>query len=662
MLVDGDATNIKKVEQPKVSIVVPCYNVCEVLPTAMESLVNQTLKKIEIICIDDASQDETLIQLEKYAKLDQRVKVIRHENNMSSFQSRIDGIYAAKGEYIMFLDPDDWFKLDACERAHNTIVEKKIDVLQFGVFIVPSDNVDLGRYDYITKYLRCSNIEVSQPHIPNAIFDSSLFTSTVWNKIYRKSRVQSALESLTQSIYINMGDDLLFWSIIVTHIQTLAGTEEPLYYYRFGNGVSTKTDHTKQELIQRINDCKTFFTIIDQKLNLSLSPEIKKICNNQKKQVLGSLDEVYSSLCSSLPKTERVETRENILKTFENQVKFTVDNHLELDLPAQGFIGWLLEPSTKKPAISCVMPFYNNEKTVEQTVSTLVSQTFENFELILVNDSSTDNSLNIVQKLAKKDPRISILSQVHAGAGTARNLGLDRARGKYITFLDSDDWFSPSFFEKLYASIRECGSDVTFCRFENFENNLVQKDELYFQVSKFPKTESFTWRDFSSSFLYSVPFPPWTKLYNLSFLKKNHLQFQELYRVNDVYFWGASSVLARKMSFVDEVLVRYRVSDPKRNGDVHDGNLTAFFDAFEQLSVFYHNQHLWDEVYVSFVNALVTSLMYGYRCLGSEEAKRNYIQLLNTRGRRVFQLDQIKLTDIDRDYVDIFIDLQDLLV
>jgi glycosyltransferase involved in cell wall biosynthesis len=664
MLVDGDANDIKKAKQPKVSIVVPCYNVSEVLPTAMESLLNQTLKDIEIICIDDASQDKTLIQLEKFASLDNRVQIMRHANNMSLFQSRMDGINAAHGEFIMFLDPDDWFKLDACERAYHNAIMMNADVLQFGTYIVPVGDVELQSYEYISNYLNQSPAQMNKPYVPEAIFDSPLFTTTVWNKIYVTDLLKKQFNDAEWSVYLNLGEDLFFWSLLAARVEKIANISEKLVYYRYGDGMTTKSSYTQAEVERIVLDCKTFFESVDSKINQSLTPNMPEFCLKQKVQVFRKVIDSYNAYVKHSSKTGILEIQSFIKKFFGSKVTFRKDSGLELNIEqyapkVEKLSHFKLET---KPQITCVMPVYNNSSTLRKSVSSILAQSFDNFELIIVDDSSNDGSLDIELELAHNDPRISVLKQSHGGAGKARNEGLKQAHGKYVTFLDGDDWFKPLFFEKLYASIIENRSDVALCRFENFENNLIYEDELYFQVSKFPKTESFTWRDFSNSFLYSVPFAPWTKLYNLSFLKKNHLQFQELYRVDDVYFWGASSVLARKMSFVDEVLVRYRVSDSKRNGDVHDGNLTAFFDAFEQLSVFYHNQHLWDEVYISFVNALVTSLMYGYRCLGSEEAKRNYIQLLNTRGRRVFQLDQIKLTDIDRDYVDIFIDLQDLLV
>nr|WP_054656720.1 glycosyltransferase family A protein [Lentilactobacillus otakiensis] len=93
----------------------------------------------------------------------------------------------------------------------------------------------------------------------------------------------------------------------------------------------------------------------------------------------------------------------------------------------------------KKPMISVIVPVYNLEKYVRQTIKSILQQNYRNFEVIIVNDGSTDNSLSILQELKKNDPRILIFNQVNQGQAVARNLGISHANGDYITFIDGDD-------------------------------------------------------------------------------------------------------------------------------------------------------------------------------------------------------------------------------
>ena len=100
--------------------------------------------------------------------------------------------------------------------------------------------------------------------------------------------------------------------------------------------------------------------------------------------------------------------------------------------------------------ISIVMPIYNSEEYLDLAVNTILNQSFKDFELICIDDGSIDGSLFILRKLASKDDRITIITQDNQGAGAARNAGLDMSRGKYVLFLDSDDFFDENLLKNLY--------------------------------------------------------------------------------------------------------------------------------------------------------------------------------------------------------------------
>ena len=117
----------------KVSIIVPVYNVEEYLPQCLDSLVNQTLQDIEIICINDGSTDSSGKILDNYAQKDNRIKVITKENEGQGVARNL-AMDHANGEYIMFCDPDDWFELSACEDAYNQISKNDNDIVFFNYF------------------------------------------------------------------------------------------------------------------------------------------------------------------------------------------------------------------------------------------------------------------------------------------------------------------------------------------------------------------------------------------------------------------------------------------------------------------------------------------------------------------------------------------------
>ncbi len=115
---------------PKVSIIIPVYNVEKYLKECLNSVVNQTLKEIEIICVDDGSTDNSLSILEEYAKKDNRINLLKQENSGAG-AARNKGLDSARGEYIYFLDSDDFLELNAIEILYNQIAKNQADICFF---------------------------------------------------------------------------------------------------------------------------------------------------------------------------------------------------------------------------------------------------------------------------------------------------------------------------------------------------------------------------------------------------------------------------------------------------------------------------------------------------------------------------------------------------
>ena len=138
-----------------------------------------------------------------------------------------------------------------------------------------------------------------------------------------------------------------------------------------------------------------------------------------------------------------------------------------------------------QPKISVIIPVYNVEKYLGECLDSILAQTFQDFEIICVDDGSTDRSLDILQEYKRKDDRFVIFQQRHAGAGAARNHGLKLAEGKYIQFLDSDDYFEPTLLEELYTRAEKFGSDLTVCssRKVDDEGNITETGSPNFPIN-----------------------------------------------------------------------------------------------------------------------------------------------------------------------------------
>ena len=213
--------------------------------------------------------------------------------------------------------------------------------------------------------------------------------------------------------------------------------------------------------------------------------------------------------------------------------------------------------------ITVILPVYNGEKYIRKAVESVLNQTLSEFELIIVNDGSSDNTLDIINSY--QDKRIKIINQSNQGPGASRNNALDIARGEYIMFLDSDDWFSGDAFEIAYNHISKFRSDFAFFQMINYDNGRVYEND-WFNLSSFD--ESFENRvftppeiDFS---IFDLSVGVCQKIYNREFLKEINAYFPEGIYFEDMPFFFYVLLKAEHISIIKKILYYRR----KHNGSI----------------------------------------------------------------------------------------------
>ncbi len=236
----------------KISIIIAAYNVEKYIAQTINSAAWQTLKDIEIIVVDDCSTDGTFDIISGCAALDDRIKVIRHEENKSVNISRMDGIKAACGEYVMFIDGDDMLAPDACERAYKAIKSEKVDMLQFNIELMfdPPSGYEERVENEVRQAMHSATykaISVSKAGVldKNAVGD--IINFTVWDKIYKRELLEKAAVYVPCE-YLNMAEDVLFSFLVQFHAHSYSYITDKLYRYRFGCGMSTSAEISERVL------------------------------------------------------------------------------------------------------------------------------------------------------------------------------------------------------------------------------------------------------------------------------------------------------------------------------------------------------------------------------------------------------------------------------
>lgn len=214
-----------------------------------------------------------------------------------------------------------------------------------------------------------------------------------------------------------------------------------------------------------------------------------------------------------------------------------------------------------KIKVSVILPVYNVERYLKQCMNGILGQTLRELEVICIDDGSSDGSLAILREYEKSDSRVRVLTQKNMGAAAARNKGLELARGEYLSFLDSDDFYEPDMLEKAYACARKEQTDIVIFRGNRYDDTLETYISMDYSIKsrQLPGKNPFSWRDMPDYiFTFAVGWA-WDKLYLRKFVEEEKLRFQELRTSNDLYFVFSSLAKAKRIYTMEDLLVHHRI-------------------------------------------------------------------------------------------------------
>ena len=443
----------------KLSVIIPVYNVENYLNECLDSVINQTLEDMEIICIDDGSTDNSPYILKEYQKKDSRIKIITKENGGQATARNL-GIKEVQGEYITFVDSDDFIEPTMFEKLYTKSKDNNLDIAmcKIATYDNQTEEIKNNVWYYMLGVFRDFEKDIFN-HKDTKEFTCHIAV-TPYNKIYKTTLLKENNILFPEGLIFE--DEKFFYDTYL-RAKRVSIVDEFLYYYRInrkGSTVDTIKDNDFSDIVPISKLIRETFketnNYEDYKILLSnrfIHLQLARFTQTSQKYK----ENFFNLLKSDL---EEVLADRTIYDNLESDVKLRVDKIINSESLSE------FEKLDEDKIFSVVMACYNAENHLDETINSLLGQSFSfgsNIQLILVDDGSTDKTAEICLKYQNQYPdNIIYLHQENKGQGAARNFGLKYVKGKYINFLDSDDKFSGNTFYSVYEFFEKHYDEIDF--------------------------------------------------------------------------------------------------------------------------------------------------------------------------------------------------------
>lgn len=603
--------------EPKLSVIVPIYKVEKYLRQCVDSILAQSLSDIEIILVDDGSPDGCPQIIDEYAARDSRVVAV-HQNNGGRSSARNAGLNLARGEYIGFVDSDDWVDSQMYEKLYSAAQNNDADIAACGIqceFMSQGPDVDQAYYDM--KF--CGKLS------PDASLLEKIDVS-VCNKIFRRDLILCE-PPLSFPNGLNFEDCEFFWRLALRAKSIFCITENLYHYVRHGSGIMKETmGGNNAHSLDAVKVCTNILQELTERKLLSeyACPFFLLLAGHYglsaRSDEAGAAAETYKVLKAANWKKYRASlpSRENwaweILDRIMNNSKVPLSYKIwhtknckgvsrsffcgirvmKRKIPESDIVFSCPESSenTGNPKLSVVVPIYNTEAYLRQSLDALCTQTLRDIEIICVDDGSTDRTPEILKEYADRDSRIKIIRKANSGYGHTVNVGIDAACGEYLAIAEPDDYVAQDMFECLYKTAKAHNVPLVKSDWELFwEQNSEETRRERWQLIP-GTTDTIVFAPKENPVMIADASGIWAAVYNLAWLRQNNIRccetpgasFQDTGFVIKTYF------CAGKMAFVPKPFVSYRQSNP--NSSINAGASKAFavFGEFDEI-IKYCKQH-----------------------------------------------------------------------
>lgn len=604
-----------------VSVIVPIYNVEKYLEKCIKSIQKQSLKNIEIICVDDGSTDNCPKMLEGYVKSDSRIRVITQPNGGYG-KAMNTGLAAAKGEFIGIVEPDDYILPNMFKTLYEAAKRHDCEIVKSDFFRFTGEGETFEKtYWSVCRDKQFYN-KIIDPKVNKECFR---FVMNTWCGIYRREFLEKHGINHNETPGASFQDNG-FWFKGFCCAERIMFLNKAFYMNRRDNPGSSVANRAKvycgnteygfiyKWLCENPKIKSQFLDVFMMKKLHTYMFNLRRIAPEFRHEYIRKFSEEFA---------------ESKAKNELNKAIFTNKEWTDLMLLIRDPEEYFYTVESERIKVSVIVPVYNCEKYLRQCLDSLCAQTMTDFEIICVNDGSTDDSAEILAEYAAKDGRFVIVNTENCGAGAARNAGLKIACGKYLLFVDSDDWFEPAMLSTAYREAERTNADITIFRSMQYDNETGNLTPCTYslRLDLLPQFRPFSARDIEGGVFRNIMGWAWDKLYKRSFVLANELEFQEQRTTNDMYFAYISLFKAARISTCDQFLYNQRRNVSGSLSATREKSWECFYNALCEVRRELREMGVFGEYERDFVDYALHSCLWNLNSLGEKAGLALYDKL-----------------------------------
>ena len=606
--------------QPIVSVVMPVYNVEPYLDAAISAVLQQDRQDIELIVVDDASSDEGHRIISRHWAADPRVRVFALDHNTlggAGIPSNI-GIRAARGKYVAFADSDDVLTQSGLAALVKAAEATDSD-LAIGDFRTFTDKVKEGTEAYDRAVWEA--IPLGTPISASTNPDLFRLSPVPWRKLYRRDFLESNGILYPEGDYF-YEDNPLHW-FVLSRARRVVVVDEVISWHRM--------EREGQTMSAQAYKLGAFVNHMNSILNF-ISSDQTSGRNTVFESFFGYLDRTHWTVRNQTQPAAAALVR----RGFGNVYKRALEAAPGATVPAKARPR-LATYASAYPDIdlTVVIPVFNSSDLIRGTLDSVLKITGMKFNVLVVDDGSTDDSLTIAQEYEARHDNVHVFSQGNRGAGRARNSVIPLCTGRFTYFLDADDVIDARALVKAVRAADAGASDLMFMKYRIEHIDEKRTRGMYdADVEIWNRLHQSTSEAERQQLVAGLINYPWNRIIRTSLLHDANIFFGATVVHNDVLFHWHSIVAARRIGFVDDEVCSHRkFATRSQVTSINDGRRMAVLEALRSTHTRIRDLEDYDNIrteWIAFAEHLMEwaksripdalQTVYSKRCAALEQA------------------------------------------